>query len=105
MSRYLVIKGRNLTPGKSGCDYSIIDIVDFSDFLSKKDLETQMRKYVFRKLVDVDNKRAKDLRTDTWCRRRHILKYDGSILVSNIKIWDHESGIFHGFVPVDSFNK
>jgi len=103
MSLYVVVKGRNVLPGKTGCDFSIFDIIEFSEFKIKNDLEKEMRKYVFRKLYEVDNKKAKTLRNDTWCRRRHISKYDGNILLKNIKIWDHESGIFYGFIPVNSF--
>lgn len=103
MSRYVVIKGRNVIVGKSGCDYSIFDIVDFPEFKSSKLMENQMRKYVFRKLFEIDNKQAKDIRHDTWCRRRHIMKYDETILIKNIKIFDHESGIFYGFIPIEAF--
>ena len=105
MSRYVVVKGRNVIVGKQGCDFSIFDIIELSEFLSKKQLENQMRKYAFRKLYEVDNKKAKDLRNDTWCRRRHILRYDDSILIKSIKIIDHSDGTFYGFIPVKSFSE
>jgi hypothetical protein len=99
MCKYIVVKGRNTVVGRAGCEYAIFDIVSFCDSLKPKELETAMRKYVFRQLVHVDNKSASHIRHDTWCRRRHILKHDGSILVKGIKVWDHESGLFYGFIP------
>ena len=103
MTKFVVVKGRNTVVGKAGCEYTIFDTVDFPFTKSKKVLENQMRKYVFRNLYEIDNKRAKDIRHDTWCRRRHIMKYDGTILIPNIKIFDHDDGTFYGFIPVDSF--
>lgn len=105
MSRYIVIKGRNLVPGRAGCDYSIFDRVSFSEFASVKDQEEQMRKYVFRKFYEVDNKNAARLKDNVFCRRRNIILNNGEIFAEKIKVFDHEDGTFYGFIPVESFYK
>jgi hypothetical protein len=100
MCKFVVVKGRNVIVGKAGCEYSIFDKVEFSDVLHQNGLENEMRKYVYRKLYEIDNKKAKDIKKNTWCRNRHILKYDGSVLIESIKVFDYFDGTFYGFIPV-----
>mgnify|MGYP003342129526 CR=1 FL=1 len=100
MSKFIVLHGKNQTPGTSGTRYEIFDVVKFDP---KKDIQTQMRKYAYRKFFE-SGKSAWKLRTDVFCRRRHIVLNDGRIFASGIKIFDHEvSNEYFGFVPVECF--
>ena len=36
-----------------------------------------------------------------WCRRRNIVGYDNKLLVSKVKVFDHDDGTFYGFLPLD----
>ena len=100
--KFVVIKGRNLMVGKHGLQYEIFDTVTF-DCKELKVLNEQ-RKYVYRKLFMVDNKKNPlSFRRKVSCRRRHILKHDGSIFADRIKIFDYDDGTYYGFIPVECF--
>ena len=100
MSKFIVLRGKNSTPGTRSTTYEIFDTVKFDP---KKDLQTQMRKYVFRKFHEA-GKSAWNLRKDVFCRRRHIILQDGKIFAEGIKIFDHEiTNEYFGFVPVECF--
>ena len=100
MCKFIVLYGKNSTPGSAGTRYEIFDTVKFDP---KKDFETQMRKYSFRKFYE-NGKSAWSLRKNVFCRRRHIVLNDGRIFASGIKIFDHEmTNEYFAFVPVECF--
>jgi len=99
--KFIVIFGKNSTPGTYGTTYEIYDIVTFDP---KKDLEVQMRKYVFRQFYK-RRKNAWKLRREVFCRKRHVYLNDGRILAEKIKIFDHElSNEYFGFIPRECFD-
>lgn len=101
--KFIVLKGKNTTPGKAGTQYVIFDTVEF--ICEEEKLENEQRKYAFRKFYEVDNKKnPQKLRDDVFCRRRHILLGDGSVFASRVKIFDHEDGTYYAFVPIKCFN-
>ena len=101
MCKFLVLAGKNNTPGTAGTSYVIHDTVTFDP---KKDIEDQMRKYAFRQFFN----KGKDpwkLREDVFCRRRHIMKTDGTIFAEKVKIFDHETtNEYFAFVPKECFD-
>lgn len=99
MCKYVILSGRNYTPGTAGVSYEIFDTVTFDP---KKDIENQMRKYSYRFFYN-KGKNARKLRQEVFCRRRHILKGNGSIFAERVKIFDHEDGTFLAFVPKECF--
>ena len=100
MSKFIVLFGKNTSPGLAKTRYEIYDVVNFDP---KKDLEDQMRKYAFRKFFE-QGKKASDLKTDVFCRRRNIILNDGKVFAEKIKIFDHEvSNEYFGFIPVECF--
>jgi hypothetical protein len=100
MSKYIVLYGKNSTPGTAGTKYEIFDTVNFDP---KKDLHNQMRKYSFRKFYE-NGKRADRLRSEIFCRRRNIILHDGKIFAEKIKIFDDEiTNKWYGFVPAECF--
>ena len=100
--KFVVIKGRNLVVGRHGLHYEIFDTVTFD--CKEQNVTNEQRKYVYRKLFTVDSKsNPLSFRRKVACRRRHILKYDGSIFADRIKIFDYDDGTFYGFIPVDCF--
>jgi hypothetical protein len=100
MCKFVVLYGKNTIPGLSGTSYEIYDLVTFDP---KKDIENQMRKYVFKEF----HKRGKNpwkLRKEVFCRRRHIFFGDGRIFAERTKIFDHENtNEFFCFVPKECF--
>ena len=100
MCKFVVLSGRNYTPGTAGVFYEIYDTVSFDP---KKDIENQIRKYSYRYFY-IKGKRANKLRTEVFCRRRHILKGDGSVFAEKVKVFDHEDGSFLAFVPKECFD-
>ena len=100
MSKYIVLHGKNFTPGTAGTSYTIFDVVKFDP---KKDLTTQMRKYSFRKFFE-SGKSAWRLKREVFCRRRHIVLHNGKIFAEGIKIFEHElTNEYYGFVPIECF--
>jgi hypothetical protein len=100
--KFVVIKGRNLFVGIHGLQYEIFDTVTFE--CKEEQVTDLQRKYVYRKLHTVDNKsNPLSFRRKVYCRRRHILKHDGSIFADRIKLFDHEDGTYYGFIPVECF--
>ena len=98
--RFIVVKGRVITPGGGDLKYNIFDIVDFDP---TKDLENQKRKYTWRAFYDIDCKRLEKIRENIWPRQRQIILHDGKI-VDTITIFDDMlSGQFYGFIPVEAF--
>lgn len=98
--RFIVVKGRIITPGGGDLKYNIFDIIDLDP---TKDLETQKRKYTWRAFYDIDCKRLKAIRENIFPRQRSIILHDGKF-VDNITIFDDMiSGQFYGFIPVESF--
>jgi hypothetical protein len=101
MCKFLVVKGRNTTPGTASTSYEIFDKVTFDP---KKDLENQMRKYAYRKFYE-NGKKAKNLRSDIFCRRRHIILGNGEIFAERIKIYDDSlTNLYFGFIPAECFD-
>lgn len=97
--KFIVVKGRILTPGKMGIQYVIYDKVE----LNADKLETNKRKYVYRDLYTVEHKNAFSLRKNVTSRKRHILLHDESIMADSITVFDHSDGTFYGFIPSESF--
>jgi hypothetical protein len=101
MCKFLILVGKNSIPGTAGTSYNIHDAVTFDP---KKDIENQMRKYAYRYFYNKGRK-AKLLRKEVFCRRRHIIKGDGSIFAERIKIFDHETtNEYVAFVPKECFD-
>jgi hypothetical protein len=101
MCKFIVLHGQNSTPGTSGTRYEIFDIVTFDP---KKDIQTQMRKYAYRKFYE-GGKKADRLRTEIFCRRRNIILNNGSIFAEKIKIFDDEiTNKYYAFVPKECFD-
>jgi hypothetical protein len=100
MCKFVVVFGKNNTPGTSGTRYEIYDTVVFDP---KKDIENQMRKYAYRQFFS-QGKRAWKLRNEVFCRRRHVVLHNGTIFAERIKIFDHEvSNEYFGFIPQECF--
>ena len=100
MCKFVVLRGKNTTPGTAGTSYEIYDTVKFDD---TKDLETQMRKYSFLQFYNT-GKRAWRLRNEVFCRKRNIYLKDGTLFAEKIKIYDHEvSNEYFAFVPMKCF--
>lgn len=101
MCKFLILTGKNSTPGTAGTNYIIYDTVTFDP---KKDLEEQMRKYAFRQFYN-KGKNPMKLRKEVFCRRRHIFKGDGSIFAEKVKLFEHElSNEYFAFVPKECFD-
>lgn len=101
--KFVVIKGRNTVVGKHGLHYEIYDTVNF--ICGEKELQKYQRRYVYYKLHHVDHKtKPLRFRRSVICRRRHLLKGDGSIFADKVKIFDHQDGTYYGFIPVECFN-
>jgi hypothetical protein len=102
-NKFIVIKGRNTVVGKYGLHYEIYDTVNF--ICSEKELQKFQRRYVYYKLYHVDHKlKPIRFRRDVNCRRRHLLKGDGTIFAEKVKIFDYQDGTYYGFIPVEAFN-
>lgn len=100
MCKFLVLNGKNFTPGTAGTNYVIYDTVTFDP---KKDIELQMRKYAFRQFYN-KGKNPWKLRKAVFCRRRHIFKGDGSIFAERVKLFEHENtNEYFAFVPRECF--
>lgn len=100
MCKFVIIHAKNWTVGTNGICYEIHDTVTFDP---KKDLENQMRKYSYRFFYDKGRNPLK-LRNEIFCRKRHILKGDGSIFAEKIKIFENEStNELLGFIPMECF--
>ena len=100
MSKFIVLYGKNDTPGTAGTRYEIFDTVKFDP---KKDFQSQMRKYAFRKFYE-SGKKAYRLRTEVFCRRRNIILNNGKVFAERIKIFDHEiTNEYFAFVPIECF--
>ena len=100
MCKFVVITARNFTVGTNGICYEIYDTVTFDP---KKDLGNQMRKYAYRYIYN-KGKNPRKFKEELFCRRRHILKGDGSIFAERIKIWEHcMSNELIGFIPMECF--
>jgi len=99
--KYVVVFGKNTTPGTSGTRYVIYDTVTFNP---KKDLDGQMRKYVYRQFFN-QGKNAWRLRDEVFCRKRNVHLHDNTIFAEKIKIFDHEiSNEYFGFIPRECFD-
>lgn len=99
--KFIVIKGRNTVVGKHGLEYEIFDTVTFD--CKEIKVQTEQRKYVYRKLFYVDQKhKPLRFRRDVYCRRRHLLMNDNKVFAT-IKIFDYQDGTFYGFIPVEAF--
>lgn len=99
--KFIVLFGRNTTPGVASTNYHIYDIVEFEE---NSDLEEHMRSYVYQHFNKM-GKNYKGLDEDVFCRRRNIVLQDGSILAERIKIFDHYvSNEFFAMLPADCFN-
>mgnify|MGYP006280945883 CR=1 FL=1 len=101
--RFIVLKGRILTPGAtSTLKYLIFDVIDLDP---TKNLENQKRRYAWRKWYDVDSKRIKHIKENTGARQRYLTTFNKT-LIDTITIFDdYLDGSFYGFVPVESFYK
>ena len=100
--KFIVLKGKNSTPGTAKTSYVIFDTVEF--ICEKNRLENEQRRYAYRKFYEVDGKRNPwKLRDDVFCRRRHIFLGDNSIFAERVKIFDHEDGTYYAFVPQSNF--
>ena len=99
--RYVVIKGRIVTPGATGSlKYFVFDVVDLNP---DKDLESQKRKYAWRKFYSHDGKRLNHIKENIGARRRDLNTFEGKF-ISTITIFDdYISGTFYGFIPVEDF--
>ena len=51
MAKYIVLKGRNIIVGKSGCEYTIFDAITLPDCLSEKALKDEMNPMFMRSYV------------------------------------------------------
>ncbi len=101
MCKFIVVYGQNMIPGSQGTKYEIFDVVTFDP---KKDIQTQMRKYAFRKFYE-NGKKANRLRSEIFCRRRNILLHNGKIFAEKIKIFDDEiTNKYYGFIPRECFD-
>lgn len=101
MCKFVVLYGQNSTPGTAGTRYEIFDVVSFDP---KRDIQTQMRKYAFRKFYE-DGKKANRLRKEIFCRRRNIILHNGNIFAEKIKIFDDEiTNKYYAFVPRECFD-
>jgi hypothetical protein len=98
--RFLVIKGRVLTPGGGDLKYNIFDVVDFDP---TKNLENQKRKYVWRAFYDIDCKRLNKIMENVAPRQRNIILNNGKVIETITIFDDHVSGQYYGFIPVESF--
>lgn len=99
--KFVVLKGKNVVPGRAGTEYVIFDTVEFD--CPESELENEQRKYSYRKFYEVDGKNPRKLKEDVFCRRRHVLLGDGSIFAPKNKIFDHEDGTYYAFVPQSAF--
>ena len=100
--KFVVIKGRNTVVGRHGLLYEIYDTVTFD--CDEKDIQKLQRKYVYRNLFYADHKyKPLRFRRDVTCRRRHLMKGDGSIFAEKVKIFDFVDGTYYGFIPVTCF--
>lgn len=101
MCKFVVVFGKNSTPGLSGTRYEIYDTVTFDP---KKDINNQMRKYVYKQFFN-RGKNAWKLRREVFCRRRNVILGNGTIFAEKIKIYDHEiSNEYFGFIPRECFD-
>jgi hypothetical protein len=100
VSKFIVLYGKNNTPGTAGTRYEIFDTVKFDP---KKDYQSQMRKYTFRKFYE-KGRIAWRLRKEVFYRKRNIILYDGRIFAEKVRIFDHEcTNEYFAFVPVECF--
>lgn len=100
--KFIVIKGKNDFVGVPGLRYEIFD--KFEICCELDDLQSQQRKYVYKQLFYIDKiKNPLSYRRRVWCRRRHILMKNDEIFSERIKIFDFDSGIFYGFIPLENF--
>jgi hypothetical protein len=96
--KFLVIKGKISYPGSHGLEYAVFDLVEFDPL---KDIETQKRKYTWRKMYEIDNKNPWAFKEYVLPRKRHIMAFDERILTT-ITIFDHiGANIYYGFIPID----
>lgn len=99
--RFIVFKGRILTPGSTNSlKYLIFDVIDLDP---SKNLENQKRKYAWRKFYSLDGKRIKHIKENTGSRLRHIATFDGKIIDTITIFDDYNTGTFYGFIPVEAF--
>lgn len=100
MCKFIILNGKNFTPGTAGTSYIIYDTITFDP---KKDIENQMRKYSYRQFYR-KGKNPFKLRKEIFCRRRHIIKNDGSFFAERVKIFESEqTNEYFAFVPMECF--
>lgn len=96
--KFVVMKGRDGTPGSVRCDYSIFDIFE----VKSKDIKTELRKYSFRKFHEMGGN-AKTMEQDVSFHEKNIYLDDGSLFAEKVMKFQHTHS-YYMFIPLVNFN-
>lgn len=96
--KFVVMKGRDGTPGSVRCDYSIFDIFE----VKSKNIKNEFKKYSFEKFGEMGGN-VKTMEQDVSFHEKNIYLDDGKLFAEKVMKFQHTHSYFM-FIPVMNFN-